>query len=584
MKKYIICFLLLGSSILIPAEKIRIAIMDLQPLGEVSPDLALNVSSILRNELAATQRFIVVDLANLDSVQQEQARQQTGCTEQSCAVKIGNILNVQKIVVGTMGKIGGMFEIRISFVDVERGQLEISTKVQAQNEGRLSTVSEHLAKKIAAKIGLQGKILSDEGKGMYLINIGRDDGVDKGTELEVVRVGEAIIDEETGEFYGRKQEKIGKITITELQGPQLSLVKKEKKSKDFQKNDRVIIEGKDIEAISDEVQAQKQAKAAEKQKPERTRPSRPSISRSPSRSSYRSTPDFNIGIIATADFGLQNSGKNEDTAIINNKETKYLAEYEHDARRFSGELYIGPFFGSAAQLLFTPSDNTGTIEITGVLTSTNTNQTTSTEIKTYNFENVPIGVNIKKIDFKAGLRIPIKGYYGNTKLYGMQSRIQYEYLYYESFRSTDNNNNYTLTGSAKTIEYWETSGYGGGMDIESYTPIGNGLIGIRVPLGFNFVWYPLENFKNSGGARVFPSTLSSDTAIAFGLGAHASIGLLFNWRLPIFAGAVVNADYLRINIDSYSYGTSYSINYKRMNYYAGLQVGTHISLQRLAGR
>jgi len=229
------------------ADKIRISIMDLKAIGGVSEALAQNVSSILRNEIGATQRFVIVDVSSLSAVQAEQARQHSGCTDSACAVKLGNMLNVQKIVVGTIGTVGGVFDIRISFIDVELGQMELSEKVSAKKEADILNAAEFLSKRIAARIGIQGKILTVLDADTFVINIGANDGVQKGDTLTIVRMGEALTDEETGEFYGRLQKKIGMVQIIEFQGPQLAQVKTmDKLDGKAEKGDRVVMEGKNI--------------------------------------------------------------------------------------------------------------------------------------------------------------------------------------------------------------------------------------------------------------------------------------------------------------------------------------------------
>ncbi|MDI6640975.1 MAG: CsgG/HfaB family protein, partial [Elusimicrobiota bacterium] len=59
------------------------------------------VSDLLRTELVKIGKFKVLDRANMESILAEQKFQISGCTDQECAVKIGKLLNVQQVVVGT---------------------------------------------------------------------------------------------------------------------------------------------------------------------------------------------------------------------------------------------------------------------------------------------------------------------------------------------------------------------------------------------------------------------------------------------------------------------------------------------------
>ena len=69
---------------------------------------------------------------------------------------------------------------------------------QITNEDEMFSAIQALAKKISDKIGLMGRVLKKNDDGTYLINIGTEDNVREGAELDVTRLGEAIIDPETG--------------------------------------------------------------------------------------------------------------------------------------------------------------------------------------------------------------------------------------------------------------------------------------------------------------------------------------------------------------------------------------------------
>lgn len=54
----------------------------------------------------------------------EQQFQQTGCTESACAVKLGKLLNMQKMIYGSFMKAGTSYFIAIEVIDVETGKIE----------------------------------------------------------------------------------------------------------------------------------------------------------------------------------------------------------------------------------------------------------------------------------------------------------------------------------------------------------------------------------------------------------------------------------------------------------------------------
>jgi hypothetical protein len=76
--------------------------------------------------LVKTNAFVVLERAVMDEILKEQGFQQTGCTTTECAVEVGKLLNVQKMVSGTTGKLGKTWTMDISLIDIETSQIEKS--------------------------------------------------------------------------------------------------------------------------------------------------------------------------------------------------------------------------------------------------------------------------------------------------------------------------------------------------------------------------------------------------------------------------------------------------------------------------
>ena len=104
-------------------EKIFIAILDFQPKG-LSTIEAEILSEKLRQEVVASNFFEVVDRGNMDSILKEQEFSLSGCTSNECVVEIGQLLGVEKIMAGTVGKFGNLFTISLSLTNIETGKLE----------------------------------------------------------------------------------------------------------------------------------------------------------------------------------------------------------------------------------------------------------------------------------------------------------------------------------------------------------------------------------------------------------------------------------------------------------------------------
>ena len=107
--------LLLISNLFSQPEQMRIAILDLQPVG-VSELTAKTVSDLLRTELFKTKLFLVIERQQMDTILKEQGFQQMGCTETECAVQVGKLLSAHKELLGTVNKLGETFIINARIV------------------------------------------------------------------------------------------------------------------------------------------------------------------------------------------------------------------------------------------------------------------------------------------------------------------------------------------------------------------------------------------------------------------------------------------------------------------------------------
>jgi hypothetical protein len=139
MKKIIVtCSLLLiafMTSVAFAKEektKMRIAIVDLIPKGS-SKIIAEAVTNLIRSEMIDTGLFTIVERSEMKEILKEQGFQQTGCTDQSCAVQLGKLLSANKILVGEVTGVGKGFIITVRIVDVEKGVSDFSANEKADN-------------------------------------------------------------------------------------------------------------------------------------------------------------------------------------------------------------------------------------------------------------------------------------------------------------------------------------------------------------------------------------------------------------------------------------------------------------------
>lgn len=99
-----------------------IAVLDFDIQGGTKAE-AVAISEALRSELLKSGRFILVDRSQLDAILNEQALQQTGCTSEECAVKVGRILGIRRLITGNLTKINdSLWQLSAIMVDVETAE------------------------------------------------------------------------------------------------------------------------------------------------------------------------------------------------------------------------------------------------------------------------------------------------------------------------------------------------------------------------------------------------------------------------------------------------------------------------------
>ena len=114
-------------------QKLTVAITDLKGKG-VEQSVAEIITERIRSALLKTGYFRVMERGQMDMILKEQGFQATGaCNDQDCLVEMGQIMGVDQMVAGTLGKLGPMFTITLRLSDVTSG--EILTTVNDDYEG-----------------------------------------------------------------------------------------------------------------------------------------------------------------------------------------------------------------------------------------------------------------------------------------------------------------------------------------------------------------------------------------------------------------------------------------------------------------
>jgi curli biogenesis system outer membrane secretion channel CsgG len=259
-------------------------------------NLARAASDNLTSELVKTGRFRVIERQQLDKVLSEQNLAESGRIDPTTAARIGKILGVQLIVIGAVtefeveekgahipqiGKwkwgsgIGGKLvtgktALTARLVDTTtaeilgafdgagahsfgKGEFAGASLGTEWNSGMASKILADAVKKLAEDIstkssnvtpstsrgGLVGKLAKVDGGTVY-VNLGSASGLKVGDRFEIRRVGEKVVDPDSGEALGGEEEAVGVVEITKIVNEKLS-IGRTVEGRDFKVGDRAVM-------------------------------------------------------------------------------------------------------------------------------------------------------------------------------------------------------------------------------------------------------------------------------------------------------------------------------------------------------
>ncbi|MDK9708280.1 MAG: CsgG/HfaB family protein [Desulforhopalus sp.] len=125
------------------AAKPTVAVLDFESIG--SEDyLGKAVAEIMRTELVGTDRFRVVERAQIKQALTEQTLQLSGTIDTASVVQLGKLLGADQIIVGSVVKIGSAYTINSRMIDVKTGEARLGRNVTGDDLNLLTSLSRDL--------------------------------------------------------------------------------------------------------------------------------------------------------------------------------------------------------------------------------------------------------------------------------------------------------------------------------------------------------------------------------------------------------------------------------------------------------
>lgn len=124
--KYVLWLIVLGMfNPLWSQKKTTVALLDLE-IGEgVAAGSGAVLSNLIRTEFVKSDQYDILDRGNMDAILKEQDFVLSdACSGKECAVQVGQLLGVEKMIFGSVGSLGKKLLINLQMVDVSSGRIE----------------------------------------------------------------------------------------------------------------------------------------------------------------------------------------------------------------------------------------------------------------------------------------------------------------------------------------------------------------------------------------------------------------------------------------------------------------------------
>lgn len=122
MKRLLLVFAITTSSIVAGEQPETAAVLQLRNNGGLTDGEVSILTDRLDSEIQRSGKYKLVNRREIQEILKEQGFQQSGaCSDEACAVELGQLLAVRKLFAGSVGKIGRMYSVTIKAYDVQTG-------------------------------------------------------------------------------------------------------------------------------------------------------------------------------------------------------------------------------------------------------------------------------------------------------------------------------------------------------------------------------------------------------------------------------------------------------------------------------
>lgn len=153
MKKVLLILLLAGLiTSFVFAEKPTVTVLDFKA-NNISENDMSSIISFLSGSLFTTDKFVVIDTAQRDTILAELEFSNSGCTDESCQLEIGMLLSAEYIVIGDIALVGSRYVLSAKIIKTETSATQnIGRGVYADLDELIDDM-DGFAERLSSKIG-----------------------------------------------------------------------------------------------------------------------------------------------------------------------------------------------------------------------------------------------------------------------------------------------------------------------------------------------------------------------------------------------------------------------------------------------
>ncbi len=126
----VICLIFFSTVCTAGEPKENLAVMDIQ--GDLTESESSAISDKIIHEILKSGEYHIIERSRMADILKEQGFQQTGCTNTECAVEVGQLLGVSKVIFGNISKLGRIYSTSLKMVDVGTGEILKSAYVETK--------------------------------------------------------------------------------------------------------------------------------------------------------------------------------------------------------------------------------------------------------------------------------------------------------------------------------------------------------------------------------------------------------------------------------------------------------------------